>query len=1085
MLRFFLFSVIHNYIMALFQQSVIKKYISDLNKEDVQKAWALFQSHFHNAAIQENIRDAKEEEYQEGFVRDIFVNILGYTLKPQPHYNFVLEKKTETDATKSDGALLRDDNIIGVVELKDTGTTELDKIEKQVFGYKHKHKNCVYAITSNFEKLRFYINDSTDFEEFNLFALTEERFTVLYLCLYQQSIQNDVPLKMKQVSISEEENVTKKLYADYSSFKKELFNSIATLNPQYNKLELFKKTQKLLDRLLFILFAEDRGLLPPNSVREILNQWQQLKELDNYVSLYSRFIKYFGYLNTGHTGKQYDIFAYNGGLFAPDDILDNIKIEDNLLHKGGLTLSKYDFDSEVDVNILGHIFEHSLGEIEEVQAQLEGATVDKTKTKRKKDGVFYTPRYITKYMVENTVGALCNQQKQTMGIQDDAFTPQKRKANTKQLKQKLDDYRQWLLHITICDPACGSGAFLNQALEFLIAEHRLIDELTAKLFGDAMVLSDVENTILENNIFGVDINDEAVEIARLSLWLRTARKGRKLNNLSSNIKCGNSLIDDPAVAGDKAFNWQKEFPQIFGEYISNKQKPATATESKQKHTATEPTTYINQEEDEATERNREQITNDDNSVVNTDFKIVNEPIAEYGNEKQVKWGFDVVIGNPPWGARLDNESLSFLVNKFPIVPTKLKDTYMYFMLMSLVLINKAGYLGFIVPNTWLLINNTADFRKYFLNLDLLQIIDHGDGVFDDAIVESSTIILKNRLANYGNILAAKYRGGVEVINHIINKQIWLDEELHRIVIELTQVSYSIIRKMECSSKPFEKSSEIIFGIKPYQVGHGIPPQTREMVDARIYHSTKSENEEWFPLVTGTDVNKYSLIFSGSEYIQYGKWLMYASNENKIKSKKILLRRTSDDLRAVVDSECYYPQNSLFIITSSYDLNFLSSLLNSKLFDFIYKAKCPQVGKVFAEVKPSIIKSLPIADIDDQQQLPFIAKADIMLSKNKELQQVKQQLQQLLLGKYSGLKLNNKLTNWPALNFADFLKELTKQKIKISLPEEAEWLTYFEQQKVIANNIEQVINTTDKEIDKMVYALYELTEEEKRIVEGTV
>ena len=115
MLRFFLFSVIHNYIMALFQQSVIKKYISDLNKEDVQKAWALFQSHFHNAAIQENIRDAKEEEYQEGFVRDIFVNILGYTLKPQPHYNFVLEKKTETDATKSDGALLRDDNIIGVV----------------------------------------------------------------------------------------------------------------------------------------------------------------------------------------------------------------------------------------------------------------------------------------------------------------------------------------------------------------------------------------------------------------------------------------------------------------------------------------------------------------------------------------------------------------------------------------------------------------------------------------------------------------------------------------------------------------------------------------------------------------------------------------------------------------------------------------------------------------------------------------------------------------------------------------------------------------------------------------------------------
>ena len=107
----------------------------------------------------------------------------------------------------------------------------------------------------------------------------------------------------------------------------------------------------------------------------------------------------------------------------------------------------------------------------------------------------------------------------------------------------------------------------------------------------------------------------------------------------------------------------------------------------------------------------------------------------------------------------------------------------------------------------------------------------------------------------------------------------------------------------------------------------------------------------------------------------------------------------------------------------------------------------------------------------------------MLAKSKELQQVKQQLQQLLLGKYSGLKLNNKLTNWPALTFNDFLKELTKQKIKLSLPEEVEWIKYFSGQKAIANNIQQVITTTDKEIDKMVYALYELTEEEIKIVEG--
>lgn len=104
---------------------------------------------------------------------------------------------------------------------------------------------------------------------------------------------------------------------------------------------------------------------------------------------------------------------------------------------------------------------------------------------------------------------------------------------------------------------------LNQALDFLITEHKYIDELQAKLFGDALVLSDVEKSILENNLYGVDLNEESVEIAKLSLWLRTAQPNRKLNDLNNNIKCGNSLIDDVAIAGEKAFNWQTAFPKIF------------------------------------------------------------------------------------------------------------------------------------------------------------------------------------------------------------------------------------------------------------------------------------------------------------------------------------------------------------------------------------------------------------------------------------------------------------------------------------------------------------------------------------------
>ena len=530
--------------MAIFQNTVVNKYLNNQNEHVLSEKWNIYKTHFFDPKVQENIRDSKEEEYQEGFMRDLFVNVLGYTLKPKDNYNLVLEKKNVKDSKKADAAIAIDNKIFGVIELKGTYVTDLSSVETQAFGYKVNHtKDCIYVITSNFEKLRFYIDNTIDHIEFNLFTLTEQEFKLLYLCLAFENVKNQIPKKLKEGSLSQEEEITKQLYKDYSLFKRELFQDLTKQNPQFEPLELFKKSQKLLDRFLFLFFAEDRNLLPPNSVRLILTQWKQLKDLDAYSPLYERFKKYFGYLNTGFKGKQYDIFAYNGGLFKPDEVLANIVIDDELLYKHTLKLADYDFVSEVDVNILGHIFENSLNELDEVKAQLEGTAIDKSTTKRKKDGVFYTPKYITKYIVENTVGKLCEEKKTALSIiEADYFTDKKRQKKTiKPLVEKLKQYRDWLLQLTICDPACGSGAFLNEALNFLITEHGYIDELEAKLFGDAMVLSDVENSILENNLFGVDLNEESVEIAKLSLWLRTAQPNRKLNNLNNNIKCGNSF----------------------------------------------------------------------------------------------------------------------------------------------------------------------------------------------------------------------------------------------------------------------------------------------------------------------------------------------------------------------------------------------------------------------------------------------------------------------------------------------------------------------------------------------------------------
>ena len=555
--------------MQIFQRNILNKYIESLDNTLIDEQYKTFSSFFLDPERQANILNSKEEQFQEGFLRELFVKILGYTLNPDPNFNLTTEKKNETNSKKADGAILIDGKVVGVIELKDHKTNDLSKVEAQAFNYKSQHKEAIYVVISNFEKLRFYIDNAVDFEEFDLFHLTRDDFARLWICLAYENIVKNLPKQIKAASITNEDQITNALYKDYSNFKRDLFDDILQHNPTddtEHKILLFKKTQKLLDRLLFIFFAEDRGLLPPNSIMLIINQWEKLRELDEYQPFYNRLKKYFGYMNTGFQGKNYEVFAYNGGLFKPDEILDGLIISDEVLMRYCKKISDYDFQSDVDVNILGHIFENSLTEIEEITTKLQQGEAP-TISKRKKDGVFYTPQFITKYIVENTVGKLCREKKAELGIDEsEYFTDKKRQLATKKaLVEKLDAYRDWLLQISICDPACGSGAFLNAALNFLIAEHKLIDEMQAKIEGASLVFPNVENSILENNLYGVDINEESVEIAKLSLWLRTAKPHRKLNSLNNNIKCGNSLIDDPVIAGDKAFCWEKEFPKIFRE----------------------------------------------------------------------------------------------------------------------------------------------------------------------------------------------------------------------------------------------------------------------------------------------------------------------------------------------------------------------------------------------------------------------------------------------------------------------------------------------------------------------------------------
>ena len=142
--------------MGLFQTSVLKKYIKLQDKKAVEKAFKKYANYFHNPERQENIRESKEEQFQEGFLRELFVKIFDYTLNPEPKFNLTTELKNEKGAKKADGAILKNEKALAVIELKSTKTKDLEKIRQQAFDYKANHSECVYVITSNFEKLRFY-----------------------------------------------------------------------------------------------------------------------------------------------------------------------------------------------------------------------------------------------------------------------------------------------------------------------------------------------------------------------------------------------------------------------------------------------------------------------------------------------------------------------------------------------------------------------------------------------------------------------------------------------------------------------------------------------------------------------------------------------------------------------------------------------------------------------------------------------------------------------------------------------------------------------------------------------------------------
>lgn len=1040
--------------MALFQKSVLNTFPHDESK--VALRWAEYQKFL---AKVDAIKGFKEEEYQDGFFKDVFENCLGYTLKTTNPSNFNLEreKKNETDSKKADGVIYVDGEVIGVVELKDQKTKQLDAIETQAFNYHNSHSNSKYVIISNFDELRFYIDKKTAYEKFSLFSLSYEEFKKLHLLLSYESIQENIPQKLKDKSSTFEAVISKELYKDFTIFRTQLFENIIINNPDIDKSLLLRLTQKLCDRIVFILFAEDRALLRHNTIKEIREEFANQRFTD--YSLYDIYKFYFEAINKGNA--KLNIPKYNGGLFATDELLDSLKIDDVCLNENAQKLSNYDFVSDISVNILGHIFEQSLSDLEELNASINHVDFDKKNSKRKKDGVFYTPEYITRYIVEDTLGKLCEEQKEALHVKS-VEAPKNSKKPTKEealIKENLERYKEWLLHVKILDPACGSGAFLNQALEYLIKEHKELQEKLVTM-GDITAYYEIEASILENNLYGVDINEDAVEIARLSLWLRTAQKGRALANLSDKIKCANSLLEMPF---------------------------------------------------------------EENS-------------------------FDVVIGNPPYvrvqGLKSNYEDEAKLYEAKYKSATGKYDIYALFLEMSFGMLKPTGKLSYILPHKFLISDFGSGLRGFLAENRAVESLLHfgSEMVFEEASTYTCIVTLShdNEKLNFKSLKPNELFDNFtyDAIPFAeLNSDIWnlSSSEVYKVLTKMNQQPLTVKDVFYRIAQGIVSMGDDIYVLSGTFQGNYFMGFSKEL-NTEVY----LEKELMKPFLKGEDVKKYAMLSTNLyiiyphfidengktkpveeddfknkfplayEYLSKFKSLLierkinyktnpkywYALHRSReidmFEQEKIITPEISLGTNMTYDTSCLYHGTKCytFIKNQKYQENyqFYLSILNSSLMWFFLKNTGYELRGGFFAFKTNFLEPFPLPRLEkSEQQEPFIEKADLMLELNRQLQSTKQ----AFLRELNLEKIPQKLQNFEELEFDEFVKEYTKAK-KIKFADKLEertfkqlWLSLFENDKTLTCKLKTQIQTTDKEIDAMVYELYGLSEDEIRIVENNI